>query len=152
MKKKKKSKKMRGHTTYGYGSKKKHRGSGNRGGKGMAGTGKRADSKKPSVWNMDYFGKHGFVKKNKKPVKSINMIYLEQNIESLVKKGLATNNKGLYEVDMSKLGFHKVLSTGKITKKFKITASSFSERAKENIEQAGGQAIKKEVSAGKAEA
>ena len=36
---------QRGSKTHGWGAKKKHRGKGNRGGKGMAGSGKRADSK-----------------------------------------------------------------------------------------------------------
>jgi len=46
----KKNKRMRGaKTTHGYGAKKKHRGSGNKGGKGMAGSGKRADQKKTMI-------------------------------------------------------------------------------------------------------
>ena len=45
----KKVRKFRGSHTHGYGSKKKHRGAGSRGGRGMAGSGKRADQKKPSI-------------------------------------------------------------------------------------------------------
>ena len=41
--------KQRGSHTHGWGSKKKHRGAGNRGGRGMAGSGKRADQRKPSI-------------------------------------------------------------------------------------------------------
>ena len=63
--KRKKSTRQRAGTTHGYGSMKKHRGAGHRGGRGASGTGKRADSKKPSIWKQtDYFGKHGFKKKN----------------------------------------------------------------------------------------
>ena len=62
--KQKKNKRMRGaKTTHGYGAKKKHRGSGNKGGKGMAGSGKRADQKKTmilKVFGNEYFGRHGF--------------------------------------------------------------------------------------------
>ncbi len=47
----KKNKRQRGLSSHGWGHKKKHRGAGNRGGKGMAGTGKRADTKKPSIIN-----------------------------------------------------------------------------------------------------
>ena len=87
--KKSKRQKMRGHSTYGFGSKKKHRGFGNSGGKGNAGTGKRADSKKPSVWNKHYFGSVGFVKKNSPgPVNGVNLSYLNEQIDSLVKSFL----------------------------------------------------------------
>ena len=48
--KRKKNVRQRGHKTHGWGEKKKHRGKGHQGGAGMAGTGKRADSKKPSIW------------------------------------------------------------------------------------------------------
>ena len=64
--KRKKNSRQRGSQTHGWGAKKKHRSFGNRGGKGMAGSGKRADSKKPSLWKERYFGKIGF--KSKKPV------------------------------------------------------------------------------------
>ena len=46
LKKTKKAKGLRGSKTHGWGAKKKHMGSGHRGGFGMAGTGKRADQKK----------------------------------------------------------------------------------------------------------
>ena len=60
--KRKKNSRQRGSTTHGFGSKKKHRGHGSRGGSGLAGTGKRADAKKPSFWHdTEYFGGHGFV-------------------------------------------------------------------------------------------
>ena len=41
---------------------KKRRGAGNRGGRGMAGSGKRADQKKPTIlklYGSSYFGKRG---------------------------------------------------------------------------------------------
>ena len=49
--------------THGTGARKNKRHSGHHGGKGMAGTGKRADTKKPTIINLygnDYFGKRGF--------------------------------------------------------------------------------------------
>src|SRR3990167_9706986 len=80
---------QRGSHTHGWGSKKKHRGSGNRGGKGMAGTGKRADTKKPSIWKSDYFGKHGFVSKTPKlKINPVNINFIEQHIDRLISNGL----------------------------------------------------------------
>jgi large subunit ribosomal protein L15 len=48
----KKNVKQRGSKTHGWGSMKKHRGAGNRGGRGKAGTGKRGDQKKPTIINL----------------------------------------------------------------------------------------------------
>ena len=53
--KRKKNSRQRGSHTHGWGAMKKHRGAGNRGGRGAAGSGKRADSKKPSIWTGPYF-------------------------------------------------------------------------------------------------
>ena len=53
----------RGSHTHGCGSKKKRRGAGHKGGKGMAGSGKRADQKKPTILKLygnDYYGRRGF--------------------------------------------------------------------------------------------
>ena len=69
--KRKKVNKYRGSQTHGGGAKKKRRGAGNRGGRGMAGSGKRADQKKPSIlkeYGNRYFGKRGFRSKNKKKI------------------------------------------------------------------------------------
>ena len=64
LKKRKKSSRMHGRGTgsHGWGFRKKHKKSGHRGGKGMAGTGKRADQKKSLViklYGNEYFGKQG---------------------------------------------------------------------------------------------
>ena len=59
--KSKKKLKYRGSKTHGCGSMKKRRGAGHRGGRGAAGSGKRGDAKKPSIWGGRYFGKHGFI-------------------------------------------------------------------------------------------
>ena len=63
-KKRKKSSRYHGRKmgTCGTGARKKSQGSGHRGGKGMAGTGKRADQKKTLILKLyghDYFGKQG---------------------------------------------------------------------------------------------
>ena len=62
--KKSKVKTQRGTSSHGWGHKKKHRGAGNRGGKGMAGTGARGDAKKPTILTTvgkSYYGKKGFL-------------------------------------------------------------------------------------------
>jgi len=140
--KRKKVTKLRGSKTHGWGAKKKHRGAGNRGGRGMAGSGKRADSKKPSLWKERYFGKIGFKKKGvKKHIKITSIVYLEENLNKLLSKKLVKKENDVYIVDIASLGFNKLLGDGKVTKKFKITAEYASDNAVEKIKKAGGEVV-----------
>ena len=142
--KRKKNSRQHGSHTHGWGSMKKHRGAGSRGGRGMAGTGKRGDVKKPSIWkNKKYFGKYGFKKKGvAKKIRTINLNYFEQKADELLAGKKITKEGDNYIIDASKLGFNKILGYAKLTKKFKITADSFSKQAIEKIKAAGGEAIK----------
>jgi large subunit ribosomal protein L15 len=123
----KKSKKFRGHTTHGYGSMKKHRGAGHRGGRGMAGSGKRGDQKKSRILKevgLSYFGKHGFTVPQavKRTIKAINIEQLPQQDT----------------INLTEQGFNKLLAKGKPQRKYHITVKYCSQRAKEKIEKAGG--------------
>jgi len=114
---------------------KKNRGAGNRGGRGMAGSGKRADQIKSKILKTKgkrYYGKYGF-KRPQSVTKTPKIINLSK-IDLLAKK-----EKEGYVFDAS--NFDKVLGTGNITKPIKITAKSYSALAKEKIEKAGGEAI-----------
>jgi large subunit ribosomal protein L15 len=138
----KKVDRYRGSKTHGGGSKKKRRGAGSRGGVGMAGTGKRADTNKPSIWkDKKYFGRHGFVRQNAKTIKSINIGYLDYNLESF--KDKVTITKDQVEIDLKKLGYDKLLGgrVDKLDKKYVIKAESASRKAIERIEAAGGKVI-----------
>ncbi len=140
--KRKKSEGQRGYTTHGYGSKKKHRGQGHRGGRGMAGTGKRADTKKPSIWKERYFGKYGFISKTPKvKIEAINISNIEQNIEKYISTGLINKEKDFYLVELEKLGFNKLLGNGNISKKFKIKVPYASKTSIEKVKEAGGEVI-----------
>ncbi|MBU3941965.1 MAG: 50S ribosomal protein L15 [Nanoarchaeota archaeon] len=145
--KKRKNRNMRGSQTHGWGAKKKHRGAGSRGGRGMAGTGKRGDAKKPCIWkDTKYFGKYGFTRPNKIviKIKAINLKTIEQRLESLLSKKLIEKKNDSYVVDLKKLGFNKILSTGKITKKFNIKCDYASKKAVDKIKKAGGSIVLKE--------
>ena len=131
----------RGSHTHGWGSMKKHRGAGNRGGRGLAGTGKRGDAKKPSVWKKVWFGKHGFVNATNKKIVVMNIQQLEQQLEQLVEKKVAVQEGEVFTIDLSKMGVHKLLGDGTITKKMKIKASFASQKATERIKKAGGEVI-----------
>ena len=141
--KRKKNERQRGHMTHGWGSKKKHRGKGHQGGAGMAGSGKRADSKKPSIWKDEhYFGKYGFISKTTKVKMSpINISHIEQHISKFLSSNLIKKEHDFYLVELEKMGFNKLLGDGKVTLKFKITAPYASKSAIEKVKEANGEII-----------
>lgn len=128
LKKRNKKSRARGDRTLGW-AMKKHKGSGNRGGKGMAGTGKRADQRKTWVikYRFPYFGKQGFTSRSTK--KRINKVMNLRDINERYNSG---------EIDLSE---YKILGAGEIDGKFIIKARSVSKSAREKIEKAGGKII-----------
>ncbi len=141
--KRSKNVRQRGHKTHGWGSKKKHRGKGHQGGAGNAGSGKRADSKKPSYWKDPlYFGKHGFISKTPKvKINAINVNYLEQHLHKYVFGNLIKKEKDSYVIELSKLGYNKLLGDGQVSSKLKITAPYASKSAVEKVTEAGGEVV-----------
>ncbi len=142
LKKRKKSSRFRGTHTHGRGFKKKARGSGHRGGFGMAGTGKRADQKKTLVLNLygkDYFGKDRALRREqKKPLITINIKKITENLESFIKNKKAKEEKGVISLNLKG---YKLLGEGEIKQKLKIKASAASESALEKIKKAGGEIV-----------
>ena len=134
----KKNSRQRGSKTHGWGAMKKHRGAGNRGGRGMAGTGKRGDAKKPVIWkNSKYFGKHGF-KSLRKGSATVNLSYIQEHADKLILDKKAAKDGEFIVINLTDLKFDKLLGAGKITSKFKITCDTASKKAKEKIEALGG--------------
>jgi len=124
--------------THGTGCRKNKRGSGQRGGVGMAGTGKRADQLKTLVTKLygnDYFGKQGVTSRGTKrdKRKRITLVDIERNLESLGKK----TAKG-WEINLEE---YKILGNNKISEKLFITAKEASESAIESVKKAGGDII-----------
>ncbi len=138
--------KLRGSKTHGWGAMKKHRGKGHKGGAGRAGSSKKGDAKKPSFWSWRKFGKYGFRKKGlKEDIKAINISYFEENFEKLLSGKSITEESGFYVIDLSKLGYNKLLGSGKVTKKYRIQTKYASNNAIERIKNAGGEVIIPEV-------
>ncbi len=127
VKHRKKNTRQRGKTTYGFGSMKKHRGAGNRGGRGMAGSGKRADQIKTWIYKEfghEYFGKHGFTRPQ-----STQKHELIINIENLPDQDT---------INLTEKGYTKLLSKGSPKRKHHIIVVACSKKAREKIEKAGG--------------
>ena len=140
--KRKKNTRQRGSHTHGWGAKKKHRGKGNKGGAGRAGSGKRADSKKPSYWSLKK--KKGFKKKNViKRISAVNIRYLEENFERLLKEKKIKKEKEDYILNLKDVGYNKLLSKGSIDRKIVITVPYASKKSIEKIKKNGGDIILK---------
>lgn len=136
LKKRRKSSRYRGTRLCGWAAK-KHKGKGNSGGKGMAGT---SSHKKTYVIRYlgDYFGKKSKKREKKKTYKEINLKGIEANIQSLIKRGIAKKTGDGTEVELKN---YKVMGEGDLSERLIIKAVSFTKSAKEKIEKAGGKAI-----------
>lgn len=142
----KKSVRFRGGQTHGWGAKKKHRSKGNKGGAGNAGSGKRGDAKKPSFWGWRVFGKHGFKKKGMvEDIKTINISYFEENLDKLITEKKIVKEGDFYIIDISMFDCNKLLGTGNVTKKYRITAKYASNNAVEKIKEKGGDVVVQNV-------
>lgn len=128
----KKSVKMRGSKTHGYGSKKKHRGSGSHGGKGHAGSHKHKIHHYIK-YEPDHFGKRGFhsipQRFGKKP-SFINLSELSKLAEEL----------GKNEIDLRSVA-DRLLGRGEIKKAITVRVKYASRIAREKIEKAGGKVL-----------
>lgn len=138
--KSKKSSKQRGKGmgTYGRGARKAGKDKGHKGGRGMAGSGKRADHHKTRIINMygnTYFGKSGITSRGTKRDKRerINVGAINSNPENIGKK----TSKG-WEINLDK---YKILGKGEVSEKLIIKAGEASKSAIEKVEKAGGKII-----------
>ncbi len=121
---------------------KKRRGYGNKGGRGNAGSGKRADSKKMSMRNAGrVMGKFGFVSRIFHENTCFNISWLDEHLERLVEQKRVVKEKDAYAVDAEKLGYTKLLGAGQPKHKYHVTVAYCSAKAKDRIESSGGTVI-----------
>ncbi len=133
----KKCTKYRSHTTHGGGHRKKRRGAGSRGGRGNAGSGKRAGHKK--VLGTHSIGAHGFrARRTNIPSKAINVGVLSHSVDSLLQQNKAEKQGEAIVVDLGKLGYTRLLGAGSVSQSLTITISHVTPKAKAKIEAAGG--------------
>ena len=123
-----KIRKFRGTRTQGYGRIGQHRDAGSKG--------NRKVGRHKHLWSKivtsepNYFGKHGF-----HSPQAIHRIEKTINLQKLDQ--MATGA----EVNLTELGFTKLLGTGKITKALTIQVASASKSAAEKVVEAGGKLI-----------
>ena len=137
----KKDTRQRGSKTHGFGSMKKNRGAGNRGGRGNAGSGKRGDANKQDfrVNKGRVLGRYGFSNaKHRTGFSSVNIYNIENSFDTLKARGLVKEHNGTFSIDLSRLGFNKLLGTGKPTRRYEIDVDYASQSALDKISEAGG--------------
>jgi large subunit ribosomal protein L15 len=123
-----KIRKTRGSRTQGYGRIGQHRDSGSKG--------HRKVGRHKHLWSLvvtsepNYFGKSGFTSPQ-----SINKKESTLNLQALTE--IAQTNT----IDLTRMGYTKLLGTGRITKPLTVTVPTCSKSAQEKIVQAGGKVI-----------
>ena len=140
VRRKKKYRKFRGHRSYGKGRHKRARGAGSRGGRGKAGMHKHKWTYTVK-YEPEHFGKRGFTRPKEvvRKLKGINLKELDKLVEKLIEEKAVEEENGKIKLNLLKLGYEKVLGSGKITKPLIVEAKAFSEKAKRKIEEAGGE-------------
>jgi large subunit ribosomal protein L15 len=91
----------------------------------------------------DYFGKKGFrsVQSLHRKVNVINVGELGSLAEKLEAQNQLERKDGKIMLDLEKLGYTKLLGTGKATESMLVKISSYSASAAKKIEEAGGQIL-----------
>jgi len=128
-----KIRKTRGSRTQGYGRIGQHRKSGSQG--------HRKPGRHKHTWSYvttyepNAFGKHGFT--------SPQSLHRNTNVINLAKlEALSTEKEGQLIIDLTGMGYVKLLGAGKLTKPLTVKVQSFSKTAAEKIKQAGGKILK----------
>lgn len=137
-----KKKRQRGSRTHGGGSGKNRRGAGHRGGRGDAGRDKH------EIHNHPPLGKHGFTRPEKaqEEVLTVGVRQLDEDAPLFAADGLAEETDGGYHIDARDVvdggrdaDVVKVLGTGQVRNELTVVADAFSETAREQITDAGGE-------------
>jgi large subunit ribosomal protein L15 len=128
--------KQRGHKTHGWGSKKKHRGKGSKGGSGKSGWKHR----KLMFIKQGLKSKSGVSKKRKR-FKSLKQIGMREPCRSINISDLLRLAEGKKEISLKGVGYGKLLGRGSISRPLTVKAAAFSAKARQKIEGAGGKAI-----------
>jgi len=131
-----KTRKNRGSRTQGYGRVGQHRDTGSKGHR-KAGRHKHLWSY-VTTYEPDYFGKHGFTspKSLKHKQNTINIAKLDE-----ISTKHSTEKNGKLHINLTSLGYTKLLGTGQTIKPLVVDVPSCSKSAAEKIEKAGGQVL-----------
>lgn len=135
-----KSRRMRGSRTQGWGRSGQHRASGQLGGHGHAGSFKHKWTY--AVKYESRRGKFGFKSPTSRgELRTINVGELDQLADRLQTEEKAKEEEGKIVVDLTQLGYDKLLGVGDAAKPFLIKVKEYSKSAAEKVEEAGGKIL-----------
>lgn len=132
---------MRGSRTHGWGQVGQHRKTSVKGG--------RKVGRHKHLWTYvikhepNYFGRKGFTSPQslKQEIKTINVGELDELVDKLNKEKQLEKKKGKIFLDLNKLGYHKLLAAGRVTKPILVKVASHSANAAKKLEEAGGKIL-----------
>ncbi len=133
--KRRKTTRMRGSHTHGWGDKKKRRNYGHSGGKGFAG--RYTGAKKPSFWPFGRKHNIGFAPRNPSKSKALNI----RDLNLMIENGKIQKKGSVYEANLASLGYTKLLSKGKPKHTVNIMINSATEKAVKKVNAAGGNVL-----------
>jgi large subunit ribosomal protein L15 len=134
-----KIRKQRSSRTHGWGTKGQHRDGGMKGGRGSAGRFKHR-------WtyilrhSLPRKGKHGFIPITKAKKSTINLNDLDEITRKLIIDGKEKEGKKI-RVNLTELGYNKLLGEGKISRPLEIKVDNCSNSAQKKVESVGGSVI-----------
>jgi large subunit ribosomal protein L15 len=140
VRKKKKVRKQRGSRTYGYGRiSGGHRKGGSRGGKGNAGI--KNHHRIGRISDVIKSQKGFYVPNTPSTDSSINVGSIDAQLDLLLAKEIAKKEGSVFKIDVTELGYSKVLGKGIVSHPFHLYAEKITPRAQEKIQAAGGKAF-----------
>ena len=140
-----KSRKLRGSRTFGYGRQGQHR--------KTSAKGERKAGRHKGGWTHvlryepDYWGKKGFrsIQSLQYKTNAINVGNLRMLADKLEAEDQLEQKDGKIFLDLDKLGYTKLLGTGNVTESILLKISAHSASAAKKIEDAGGQILTQSI-------
>ena len=129
-----KIRRLRGSRTHGYGQIGQHRHSGKQGGHGNAGLHKHKWSWL-NLHDPDHFRRDPF-----KPP-SYHKVAKWANVGDLGSFAEGEGKSSPVSIDLEARGIEKLLGSGEVTRAFHVKVPSYTERAKQKLEEAGGKIL-----------
>jgi large subunit ribosomal protein L15 len=134
-----KTRRLRGSRTHGWGRSGQHRGSGSQGGHGNAGW-KRHKWSAVIRYGIQ-IGERGFKPVRPRIDRYINIGDLDQQLDRFLEDGTAKQDNGTIQLDLTKAGYGKLLGQGTVKTRLRVIVNRASEHAVEKLREAGGEIV-----------
>lgn len=92
-------------------------------------------------YGEEAFGKHGFRPPGKKELRTLNISDLEAHVDSWLSAGKAKLENARIAVNLTELGYDKLLGAGRPTRPFLVSIQRSSQQATLKIKETGGEVL-----------